>query len=67
MGEWARSEHIDYLEISLDSSAQDASHSTWQLRCSGPLRAFERLKPLCQKLSSSLTYLGTDCGAILEP
>lgn len=67
MGEWARSEHIDYLEIRLDSPAPNSSHSAWQLSCSGPLRAFERLKPLCQKLSSSLTYLGTDCGAILEP
>lgn len=65
MGEWARSEQIDYLEVRLSDSA-DAGQGGFQLLCSGPLRAFNRLKPLCQALGASVTYLGNDCGATLD-
>ncbi|WP_447791974.1 NAD(P)-binding domain-containing protein [Pseudomonas farris] len=66
MGEWARSEHIDYLEISLTSTADNIGQPDCQLLCSGSLKAFNRLKPLCQTLGATLTYLGSDCGATLE-
>lgn len=67
MGEWARSEHIDYLEISLASPADSIGQHDLQLLCAGPRRVYERLKPLCRSLGGSLTYLGSDCGATLEP
>lgn len=66
MGEWARSEHIDYLEISLTGQAESIGQSGCELVCAGPRRVYERLKPLCQSLGSELTYLGSDCGATLE-
>lgn len=66
MGAWARSEHIDYLEISLVGQADSIGQSDCELVCAGPRRVYERLKPLCRTLGASLTYLGTDCGATLE-
>lgn len=66
MGEWARSEHIDYLEISLTGQADSIDSTSCELVCAGPRRVYERLKPLCTSLGASITYLGTDCGATLE-
>ncbi|WP_213878933.1 NAD(P)-binding domain-containing protein [Pseudomonas sp. dw_358] len=66
MGEWARSEHIDYLEISLTGEAHSIGQIGCELVCAGPRRVYDRLKPLCHSLGASLTYLGTDCGATLE-
>lgn len=66
MGEWARSEHIDYLEISLRGNADSLNAADCELVCAGPRRVYERLKPLCSCLGASLTYLGSDCGATLE-
>ncbi|MFK3972978.1 NAD(P)-binding domain-containing protein [Pseudomonas sp. NPDC087358] len=66
MGEWARSEHIDYLEISLTGHADDIGQSGCELVCAGPRRVYEKLKPLCHSLGASLTYLGSDCAAPLE-
>lgn len=66
MGEWARSEHIDYLEISLTGQGDSLSAAGCELLCAGPRRVFERLKPLCSSLGAPLTYLGSDCGATLE-
>lgn len=66
MGEWARSEHIDYLEISLNGQANSIGQSDCELVCAGPRRVYERLKPLCRSLGATVTYLGSDCGATLE-
>lgn len=66
MGEWARSEHIDYLEISLTGQADRIGATGCELVCAGPRHVYERLKPLCSILGASLIYLGTDCGATLE-
>lgn len=66
MGEWARSEHIDYLEISLAGQADRIGQNNCELVCAGPRRVYERLKPLCRTLGSPLTYLGTDCGTTLK-
>jgi 3-hydroxyisobutyrate dehydrogenase-like beta-hydroxyacid dehydrogenase len=66
MGEWARSEHIDYLEINLNGQADSIGQRDCELVCAGPRSVYERLKPLCRSLSATLTYLGSDCGATLE-
>ncbi|AVD89974.1 NAD(P)-binding domain-containing protein [Pseudomonas sp. SWI44] len=66
MGEWARSEHIDYLEISLHGDADAIGQHACELLCSGPWKAYQRLQPLCRTLSPALTYLGSDCGATLD-
>jgi 3-hydroxyisobutyrate dehydrogenase-like beta-hydroxyacid dehydrogenase len=66
MGEWARSEQIDYLEISLHGDADAIGKQACELLCSGPLKAYQRLQPLCLTLSPGLTYLGSDCGATLD-
>jgi 3-hydroxyisobutyrate dehydrogenase-like beta-hydroxyacid dehydrogenase len=66
MGEWARSEQIDYLELSLNSEADAIGQQDCELLCSGSLKAYQRLQPLCRTLGAALTYLGSDCGASLE-
>ena len=66
MGEWARSAHIDYLEISLTGQADSIGQNECPLMCAGPRRVYERLKRLCHSLGAPLTYVGSDCGAPLE-
>ncbi len=67
MAEWARSEHIDYLEITLSGHAEQIGQHDCELLCAGPQRVYQRLEPLCRSLGAALTYLGNDCGATLEP
>ncbi|WP_047604783.1 NAD(P)-binding domain-containing protein [Pseudomonas putida] len=66
MGEWARSEQIDYLEVSLNSQAEAIGQLDCGLLCCGSLKAYQKLQPLCRTLGAMLTYLGSDCGATLE-
>lgn len=65
MGEWARSEHIDYLEISVISHPENNSADNYELACAGPQRVYDRLKALCSNLGAPLYYLGGDYGAPL--
>ncbi|AVD90055.1 NAD(P)-binding domain-containing protein [Pseudomonas sp. SWI44] len=66
MGEWTRSEQIDYLEVSLNSQADAIGQHDCELLCSGSLKAYQKLQTLCRTLGVRLTYLGNDCGATLK-
>lgn len=62
LSKWAKSNKTDYLEARLSDTAE-AYQNGVKLLCSGSLRAFQRLKPLCQALSNSVIYQGNDCSA----
>ncbi|MBA1202603.1 hypothetical protein G7009_12700 [Pseudomonas capeferrum] len=65
-GSLARSEQIDYREVSLNSQAEAIDQHDCELLCSGSLKDYQKLQPLCRTLGATLTYLGSDCGATLE-